>query len=73
MAKNDVLKRGQVFQSNSCKHLNFNVFYTLCKLYQLYFSFIICPYSGLASVLCDNVNADILKMHKVDYLDDLMI
>ena len=24
-------------------------------------------------MLCDNVDADILKMHKVDYLDDLLI
>ena len=36
-------------------------------------SFSVFPCSGLASVLCDNVDADILKMHKVDYLDDLLI
>ena len=36
-------------------------------------SFSVFPCLGLASVLCDNVDADILKMHKVDYLDDLLI
>ena len=53
MAKEDVLKRGLKASSQFIKITN----YPLCTFN-----------SGLASVLCDNVDKDILNMHQVNII-----
>ena len=56
VAKNNVLKRGVILRDSSS-------FGSSWILIDFQFNHFCC--SGLASVLCDNVDAEILKMHKV--------